>query len=69
MKIIYCPCELPASRVPIGGNFSVLQSHPLSDPIFLSYRTCGYFVGQFFSTAVFGIQRNGTQFHWGKRWV
>ena len=23
-----CPCELPAFRVPSGGNFSVLQSHP-----------------------------------------
>ena len=43
--------ELPVSRVPIGDNFSVLQSDPLRDQ-------CSYFVGQFFSTAVFGFNEN-----------
>ena len=41
MKSLRALCELPASRVPTGGNFSVLQSHPVGDPIFLSSRITG----------------------------
>ena len=34
MKSWFAPCELPASRVPIGGHFSELQSHPYQLPFF-----------------------------------
>ena len=37
MNHCIAPCELPASRVPIGGTFSELQCHPSGDLIFLSF--------------------------------